>query len=136
MKLAICQSNGIPGDVLANLARIRDTAASAASERADLVMFPELFLSGYNIGNRIGVLAEPADGPAAQAIAAAAREAGIAILCGYPERAAGRVYNSALLVGPDGAVLANHRKNHLAGPFEDREFVVGTGLTIAELAGF
>ena len=50
-----------------------------ASKGADLLLLPELFASGYNIGHRHADLAEPADGPTAGRIAALAVQYGLAI---------------------------------------------------------
>ena len=87
MRLAVCQASGTPGDVAANLRAVRRSALEAAAAGAELVVFPEAFLTGYNIGARLAELAEPADGPSLTALRAIAAEAGIAMLCGYPERA-------------------------------------------------
>ncbi len=135
MRIALLQAAGTPGDVAANLAEIEHAARDAASGGARLLICPETFTSGYNIGpERIAELAEPADGPTPSRIAAIAREAGIAVLCGYPERDGERIYNSALLAGGDGAVLANYRKTHLFGDLDREAFTAGDAIaTIAEL---
>ena len=72
-----------------------------------------MFLTGYNIGDAVFDLAEPADGPASQKAAAIAREANISLLYCYPERSEGAVYNSALFIDPNGKSLVNYRKTHL-----------------------
>ncbi len=65
MRIALAQSAGTPGDVAANLEAVRRLAAEAAGGGARLVVFPEMFVTGYNIGReRIAELAEsppPAD---------------------------------------------------------------------------
>jgi predicted amidohydrolase len=133
MRLAVYQGPGVsrsPEDNREIMARV---ARDSAAEGCNLVMFPELFASGYNIGERMFDLAEPVDGPTAEALAAAARENDIAILAGYPERDGEAVYNSAMLIGPDGKRLANARKTHLFGPMEKRLFTPGEELTLATL---
>jgi predicted amidohydrolase len=94
-----------------------------------------MFLAGYNIGDAVFKLAEPVDGPSAGRAAAIAREAGVALLYGYPERNGDTVYNSALLIGRDGAPLANYRKTHLYGSEEKQLFAPGESLMLAELDG-
>ncbi|MBN2037961.1 MAG: NAD+ synthase [Chitinispirillaceae bacterium] len=47
MKITICQLNPLVGDVAGNARRVCDAAAAASKEKADLVVFPELFIQGY-----------------------------------------------------------------------------------------
>jgi 5-aminopentanamidase len=133
MKLALYQGAGVsarPGENRAIMARV---AGECAALGCGLVVFPELFASGYNIGDEVLDLAERVDGDTAKALSMAASDNGIAILAGYPERAGDRVYNAAMLVGPDGALLANARKSHLFGSEEQRLFAPGESLTLARL---
>ena len=135
MKLAVCQGKGTAGDVPRAIELLRHRALAAAEAGAGLAIFPEMFLTGYNIGDAVFKLAEPVDGPSSQKAAAIAREAGVALLYGYPERDGDTVYNSALLIGRDGAPLANYRKTHLYGGEEKRLFAPGKSLMLAELDG-
>lgn len=126
MRVAILQAKGTPGDPAANLAALRAAALAAREEGADLLIAPEMWLTGYEIGaEATAALAEPADGPAATQAAAIAREAGIALLYGYPERAGAAVYNAALLLDAEGRTLANARKAHLYGAEERAAFTPG-----------
>ncbi len=89
--------------------------ALAATIRADLVVLPELWSSGYVFSSHgeVAALAEDAaTGPTARALTAAARREKRHYVAGFPERSRGRFYNSALLVGPAG-VKAVYRKLHL-----------------------
>lgn len=125
LRTALLQSSGQPGDVAANLAVLDEAAGRAAATGAGLLIAPELFLTGYAIGDDVPKLAEPADGPSARAVAALAVRHGLAIVYGYPERDTERhgvLYNSARLVGADGTFLANYRKTHLFGCFEQKWF--------------
>jgi predicted amidohydrolase len=94
-----------------------------------------MFLTGYNIGEAVFKLAEPSEGPSAAAVAAISRKTGVAILYGYPEREGDRIFNSALLIHPARGAVANYRKTHLYGVEEQRLFVPGDGLAVAELEG-
>jgi NAD+ synthase (glutamine-hydrolysing) len=47
MKITICQYNPLVGDVAGNARRVCEAAAAASREKADLVVFPELFIQGY-----------------------------------------------------------------------------------------
>jgi len=127
MKLALWQTTGFPANVPANLAALERTAAAAAAAGAALLLCPECWLTGYNIGADIGRLAEGADGPAAQRVAALARRSGLAIGYGFAERdpASGRIFNTAQVFGPDGARLARYRKTHLFGAAERAAYTAG-----------
>src|SRR5215216_6504093 len=128
MKIALYQGPEQPGDVARNLEILGSMARAAADRGARLLICPELFLTGYNIGAAaVRRLAEPADGPAAQQAARVAQEAGIAVLYGYPERVGEDVYNAAQLIDRDGRRLANYRKSHLYGEIDRRVFCPGNG---------
>jgi nitrilase len=127
MKLALWQTAGFPADVPANLAALQSIATAAAAAGAALLLCPECWLCGYNIGNAISALAEPADGTSARRIAEIARRNSIAIAYGYAERDAtgGHIYNAVQVFGPDGAALSHYRKTHLFGPDERAVFRPG-----------
>ncbi len=135
MKLAVCQEQGSAGDAAGALARMRRQALAAAEAAAALVIFPEMFLTGYNIGEAVFSLAEPADGPSAAAVEKIARDSGVSILYGYPERSGHRIFNSARLVHPGRGAIANYRKTHLYGREEKKLFAPGDGLVMAEVEG-
>jgi nitrilase len=123
MRLAVWQTQGFGADRGANLAALAATARAAAAAGATLLLTPECWLGGYNVDIAAG--AEPADGPSARAIAALARETGLAIAYGYAERDGEAVYNSAAVIGPEGTVLGHYRKTHLFGDFERAAYTPG-----------
>jgi 5-aminopentanamidase len=128
MRIALYQGPEQSGDAARNLELLGSMARVAAERGARLLICPELFLTGYNIGAAaVHRLAEPAAGPAAQQAVRVARETHIAVLYGYPERAAGVVYNAAQLIDRDGRRLANYRKSHLFGEIDRRVFCPGDG---------
>lgn len=138
MRVALHQTAPEAGAPARNLDRLDRAAAEAAAGGADVLIGPEMGLTGYNIGpDAVRALAEPADGPAAARVAAIARFAGLAILYGYPERAAdGAVYNAAQLIGADGRALLNQRKTHLYGALDRGSFAAGgDAFPLAELGG-
>ncbi|MBD0837779.1 carbon-nitrogen hydrolase family protein [Streptomyces sp. TRM68416] len=125
MRTALLQSSGRPGSVVGNLKVLDEAAGRAAAAGAGLLAAPEMFLTGYAIGDDIARLAEPADGDSADAVAEIASRHGVALAYGYPERDADTVYNSAQLISADGTRLANYRKTHLFGCFERDHFTPG-----------
>jgi len=132
LTIALYQADGIRGDIAANLDCMARAVRQAAGLGCGLIIFPEMFLTGYNIGAALPQLAQPAGGPAGREAARMAREHNIAILYGYPEAAGSRIFNAALYVGPDGKVSANYRKTHLFGP-EKQQFTPGDELVVAPL---
>ena len=132
LKAGIFQSNGEGLKPVERLANLEETIAG---QQLDLVVCPELFMSGYNVGSRLHELAEPADGPFAQRFSDLARQTGTAICYGYPERDGKIVYNSALVVSGTGAVIANHRKLAIPPGFEQNFFAAGNQLTSLEIGG-
>jgi predicted amidohydrolase len=111
MKIAVIQTNPQFGAAAKNTA---DALAQMGEVPvADLFVLPELFNTGYNFSNRqeAAALAEPADGETAQALIRFAKKQSCYVAFGFAEKA-DAVYNSALLVGPQG-VIGVYRKVHL-----------------------
>jgi predicted amidohydrolase len=109
------------------LQRLDAVAAQARAQGADLLVTPEMALTGYAIGpERVAALAEAPDGPLAQEVATIAQRHGIAIVYGYPAlNAGGKPFNAAQAIGPDGARLAHYRKTHLFGELDRAQFSAG-----------
>jgi 5-aminopentanamidase len=137
VRIALLQAPGTPGDVPANLDAVRRAAHEAAEGGARLLVLPEAFVTGYNIGAELLLaLAEPADGAHVRALREIAAGAGVAVLCGYPELEGDEVYNSAVLVDRDGTVLLNYRKTHLYGDLDRGAFKAGDRLApVVEIDG-
>ncbi|PZO18327.1 MAG: carbon-nitrogen hydrolase [Burkholderiales bacterium] len=109
------------------LARLDATAAQARAQGAELLVCPEMSLTGYQIGAAaVATLAEPAEGAMAQAVATLAQRHGIAIVYGYPEHnPQGRPFNATQLISADGQRIANYRKTHLFGGIDRTQFSPG-----------
>jgi predicted amidohydrolase len=137
MKVSIFQGPLAPGSVDHRLAALQRAAAEASSQGANLLIAPELFLTGYNIGaEAVRAQAQPADGAASHEAAAIALTENIALLYGYPERDGSRIYNSALLIDRTGAPQANFRKLHLWGDIDKTVFTPGEDPAVmAEIDG-
>lgn len=135
MKIALCQTPGIINNPEAAFALMAEKAAEAAARGADLLLLPEMYLSGYNIGPEAALKhAITVEGLApAQAIAKARK---IALVFGYPERVGDAVANSAVLIGPGGEILLNYRKSHLFGDLDRAMFkAIGGEFPLATLNG-
>lgn len=130
-RVAIEQTAPEVADVDANLADA-ERRILALRGQADIVVFPELFTTGYRReGMDHAALAEPVpDGPSVRRLASAAREAGIAVAGSILESEAGIVYDTLILIGKDGTFLARYRKTHLY-PAEMAFFGAGDELVVA-----
>lgn len=120
MKMSLAQLAPELGDKEKNLETMAEAVKNADS---DIVVFGELFLTGYMCRDNLPKLAETLEGPSVKRVIDIAQEHDAHIVFGMPERdtkVAGQVYNSAVLVSPDERV-ERYRKMHLAnfGPFEE-----------------
>jgi len=106
------------GDKEANLATIRSFVAKAVAEKVDLLVFPEMCITGYwHVRNlpreEIDALAEPVpEGPSTDFLLSLASEYGISIGAGLIERGSdGKLFNTYLVAMPNGRTVS-HRKLH------------------------
>lgn len=123
LTIAGVQHPGHPGAVADNLAVITEAAGEAKARGADVLVTPEMFVTGYNIGEQVAKLATEDLVGAVQAVAA---DIGIAIVAGLPEQEpGGGVWNTALFVDDTGAEVTRYRKTHLFGELDRGLFVAG-----------
>lgn len=123
MNVAVVNFRQVWGNKESNLARIKGYIRAAAKAGADLVVFPEMALNGYD--NEMEVewdqkmqvkTAETVPGPSSEAIAEVTKKYEVYAIFGMAERATDgsrKVYNSACVCGPDG-VIGAYRKIHPA----------------------
>jgi len=130
LRVALLQTRPVFGDVETNLERAL-ALADRVTPRAALYVFPELMTSGYAFASRAEAraLAEtpgarPAYAPGLHALAAWAHAKKAHVVAGFPEKAGARVYNSAVLIGPDGRTKDVYRKLHL---FDDEKLWFAPG---------
>ena len=109
-RLSLNQGPSPAGDEGAAFAAIERTLNASAAMGADLAVFPEAYLLGYNLGQMIS---QPLDGPWVQRLADLARETGVAIVTGMSEHDGEGHFNTAVAIGPDGDLLASYRKIQL-----------------------
>ena len=113
----------VPGDLSANAGRLEQELA--AHPDAELAVFPELYLTGYEPKADAGMALSEHDPPVHDLREAAARHE-TAVIVGLIERtAAGAVANAAVCIDRDGALAGIYRKTHLFGDAEERAFVAG-----------
>ncbi len=136
LTVAAVQMAPVYGDVAANLAKHGDLIADARARGAELIVFPELSLTGYQVGPGALDLAMAADDARLRALARAAGDA-YALVGLVEEDRAARVYNAAALIH-DGTVLACHRKCALPsyGNLEEgKYFAPGAAISTCAMPG-
>jgi deaminated glutathione amidase len=114
LRAAVVQLNS-GDDVERNLETAERLVRAAAADGAELVGLPEKW-NLLGSGKALLAGAEPLDGPTLSAARSWARELEIHLLCGsIAERAEGEepLFNTSVLVGPEGADLAVYRKIHM-----------------------
>ncbi len=115
IKLALAQISSTREDKEANLKRFELETLRAKKQGVDLVIFPELSLTGYVVRDQVYELAEKIPGPATERVEMLAKKTGLHIIFGMPElseKAHATIFNTAVFVGPDGLV-GKYRKMYL-----------------------
>ena len=109
---------GRPEESRARLVALADRAGS----HANLVVLPEMAVTGYVFASaaEVGEVAESPEGPTFCALSEVAARRGCWLVCGYPERGADALYNSALVIDPGGELAFSYRKTLLY--VEDRRW--------------
>jgi predicted amidohydrolase len=116
--IATVQMKPALGESEDNLVKMSDFVSKIASQqKVDLIVFPELVTSGYELGVRFTELAQRIPGPTVNLMAQRAAEFGVYIAFGMvtKEKVESVLFNSAVLVGPEGEMLGSYNKVHLRG---------------------
>ncbi len=111
-KISVAQCQPVKGDVSANLLMIAAKTAAAAAEGSELIVFPELTLTGLVDAGQAKLLAEEVTGTSVKALIDISMKHHIYIVAGMVEKAEDKLYNTAVLTGPEGLV-GKYRKIHL-----------------------
>lgn len=124
----IVQTTSLPYDKQANLTRALTTMETAAARGASLILFPEMFLTGYLIRDRLEELAEPLDGTTLQALQDKAKALNMGVLVGVPlKNPGGKPYNAVVMIDRDGTIAGTQGKTHFFGG-EEKMFDPGPTL--------
>ena len=128
MHLALGQAPIVLGDIEKNL-KIMESLIKNAQEKCDgnldLIGFPELFITGYNLRDNYSKVAEeiPSSSKAQKGMANLAKKHNVHIATGIVEKYGKTLFNSAIMIGPEG-YIGHYRKQFLPnfGPFEEKMF--------------
>jgi predicted amidohydrolase len=126
IKLALAQISSRRESKKENLQKIEEFTVKAKEQAADLVIFPELSLTGYVLHDQIYELAETIPGPSTKRIEDLAKKTGIHIIFGMPElseKTKATIFNTAVFIGPKG-VIGKYRKMYLPthSVFEEKRY--------------
>ena len=126
IKLALAQISSKRENKKENLQKIEEFTIKAKEQAADLVIFPELSLTGYVVRDQIYELAETISGPSTKKIENIEKKTGMHIIFGMPElseKTKATIFNTAVLVGPKG-VIGKYRKMYLPthSVFEEKRY--------------
>jgi predicted amidohydrolase len=124
--VALAQISCKPGDKEGNLKKIEKMAMRAHKGRADLLILPELSLTGYVVRDQIYELAEEIPGKSTKHVERIAKKTNLHIVFGMPElskNTQATLHNAAVLVNPNG-VIGKYRKMYLPthSVFEEKRY--------------
>jgi len=125
-KVALAQISCKREDKTENIRKMGETVANAKKQGADLIIFPELSLTGYVVRDQIYELAETIPGPSTKIMESIARKTKAHIIFGMPElseKTKATIYNAAVLVGREG-LIGKYRKIYLPthSVFEEKRY--------------
>jgi len=126
IRLALAQISSKRENKKANFAKIEQLTLNAKQEKTDLIIFPELSLTGYVVLDQIYELAETIPGATTTKVEALAKKTGMHIIFGMPElseKTQATVFNTAAIVGPQG-LIGKYRKMYLPthSVFEEKRY--------------
>lgn len=132
--ISLAQMHIIPGDTEHNRATFRTMVAEAAQRKSDLVVFPELFSTGYVLEEAQDYASEPQQGMFAE-MSDMAAEHKIAITGSILEKHNGGVANCMAYFTADGELQGTYRKMHLFRLFDEEKYLEqGESPTVLDLA--
>ncbi|HGM5857814.1 MULTISPECIES: carbon-nitrogen hydrolase family protein [Serratia] len=130
LTLAAAQYPTAAANIACNLERHLEFVAQAADQQVQLLVFPELSLSGYELTDAAELALTLGD-PHLQPLSAAAQSRQMTIIVGAPLRSGTALHIAALIFRPNGA-LSSYTKQHLHGA-EQQYFSPGEGGSLLEL---
>lgn len=113
VRVTVAQMTSDTGDVAGNLARAGRFVAGAASQGAQIVVLPEMVLTGSVRGPAVRRSAQPIPGPASERLGQLARTHRLYLAAGMLEEDGEDLYNVSVLHAPDGHLMGVYRKWHL-----------------------
>ncbi|MGY4689999.1 carbon-nitrogen hydrolase family protein [Salibacterium sp. K-3] len=113
VRLSLAQFTPQWKDVEQNILTIRQYLQEARGQQSDLVLFPEMSLTGYLLEEDTGLYAEAVEGNTVQSICASCREMGTGAVISFPENDGESYYICTLFIDAEGNIRGHYRKSHL-----------------------
>ncbi len=129
--MGIVEFRSDPGNKESNVSTGLEMIEQAGSQGVDILVFPELWTTGYLAGSKFNSLAERIPGPTTKALTSASSEHKIFLVGGSIVEIAGRnMHNTLFVADRTGKIIAKHRKAHLWGQYENKYFKPGDKCTV------
>ena len=134
MKVGYYQFDVVQRDKFSNLDNV---SIMLSSKSFDIVVLPELFNTGYLFNTKydlISLAEKIPEGESTQELIQVSRRTGGYIVGTIPEQDGNKIYNTAILVGPEG-LIGTHRKIHLSN-YEKNIFAEGNNIEVFSINDF
>ncbi len=134
VRIALGQVTPVWEDPIATLQKVEPFIAEAAAKGAMIICFPEQFATGWDPGSSSN--AQPLDGDIFHVLSGYAKQYNIAVLGSLRLPGEGKLFNTCVVAGQDGTLLASYRKIHLFSPLkEGANYHHGDNIVTFQLGG-
>jgi 5-aminopentanamidase len=136
LRVALAQLSIIDGNKRENLNKVEIALQEASKESADILLLPELNLSGLVSKEQMKIIAEPLKGESYELIQKMVMAYQVALLYSFPEYVSEEeIYITSCLMDINGQILTSYRKTHLFSE-ENQIFSQGDRLNKVNFGGF
>ena len=134
--IAMCQVTSKLCDKSFNISQMKENIKKAKVMGAELIIFPELFTTGYNLTTEeVKRLAETKNGKTFSEISECAKQHQMAVVYGYAEKDGESIFNSVMVIDKKGLFMGNYHKIHLWREWEKKVFTKGEEEVICDVDG-
>jgi len=131
LKVAMCQIFALDGDREGNFVRIEAALREARAQGAHIACFPETTILGW-VNPEAHERAHPIPGADTDRLGRLARQYDLFLCAGLAEKDNDRLYDSVVLIDPQGRILLKHRKINLLTDLMDPPYTPGRDICVAE----
>ena len=136
LNVALWQGESNPGNVQKNVDDVARIASLAVAQSAEILVFPECFLTGYYTSADVADIAASVDDAVMERLQSIARDTGLTIVIGSYEQTETAIHNAAFVFHPQIGMIGPYRKRMLYGDWEKSTFQAGIEPLIFSLNGF
>ncbi|MBM7570104.1 carbon-nitrogen hydrolase family protein [Aquibacillus albus] len=113
MNISLAQFSPKLKDKEMNLETIKSQMEVAKKQYTNLIVFPEMSLTGYLLKDSVTEYAEDTNGPSLRRVKEYCRDIGIDTIISFPEKDGKNYYITAIYIDSNGEILGKYRKTHL-----------------------